>query len=232
MKKNTYKIFLLTLILTSFTLIYTSCKRHHDFKDITSKQGTCTDGIQNQDETSVDCGGVCGACQSCTDGIKNGTETGVDCGGASCSTCNSPCVSYTNTTYINMSGVVNASVFAYVDSQNSAHIVMDINTNAFSISGYDIYLGSSAYSSLAVGAQQVYTVVNSSYSGTSGAMQAGQASVTITQTGFNPTQYYGTAGSYIYFKRISTTQMQVWFCNLHTTDVPSNGYTYTVGATF
>ncbi len=67
---------------------------------------TCTDTIQNQGETDVDCGGatacprctvgeMCvagsdcqsgscstGTCQpSCTDMVKNGTETGIDCGG-------------------------------------------------------------------------------------------------------------------------------------------------------
>jgi hypothetical protein len=48
--------------------------------------GTCDDGIQNQDEMGVDCGGVCPACPSCTDGIQNQDETGIDCGG-SCSAC-------------------------------------------------------------------------------------------------------------------------------------------------
>jgi len=49
---------------------------------------TCSDGIQNQDETGVDCGGVCPACSvppttpTCFDGIKNGDETGVDSGGS------------------------------------------------------------------------------------------------------------------------------------------------------
>ena len=228
MKNKSYKIFLLTLILTSFTLVYTSCKRHHDFKDITSKQGTCSDGIQNQDETSIDCGGVCGACQSCTDGVKNGTETGVDCGGG-CSTCTSPCISYTNSTHINMGGAANASVYAYIDPNNSSHIIMDVNTNAFNISGYDIYLGSNTFASLGVGAQQVYTTVDPNIVTS---VQGGQASVTITQTGFNYAQYYGAANSHIYFKRITATQMQVWFCNLGTTDVPSNGYAYTVGANF
>ncbi|MEM9990590.1 MAG: cohesin domain-containing protein, partial [Bacteroidota bacterium] len=47
---------------------------------------TCTDGIQNQGEEGVDCGGPCAACPSCNDGIQNGDETGVDCGG-SCSPC-------------------------------------------------------------------------------------------------------------------------------------------------
>ena len=51
---------------------------------------TCTDGIQNGDETGVDCGGSCAPCATCNDGIQNGNETGVDCGGscAPCPTCN------------------------------------------------------------------------------------------------------------------------------------------------
>jgi len=51
---------------------------------------TCTDGIQNGDETGVDCGGSCAVCPSepsCTDGIQNGNETGVDCGGPDCPEC-------------------------------------------------------------------------------------------------------------------------------------------------
>ncbi|WP_161635284.1 GEVED domain-containing protein [Aquimarina macrocephali] len=50
---------------------------------------TCNDGIQNGDETGVDCGGSCTPCQvtpTCSDGIQNGDETGVDCGG-SCAPC-------------------------------------------------------------------------------------------------------------------------------------------------
>lgn len=55
---------------------------------------TCDDGIQNGDETGVDCGGSCEPCQgdpepTCDDGIQNGDETGVDCGG-SCEPCNVP----------------------------------------------------------------------------------------------------------------------------------------------
>ncbi len=52
---------------------------------------TCTDGIQNQDETGVDCGGTtCPACPSCNDGIQNQDETGIDCGGSICVAC--PCL--------------------------------------------------------------------------------------------------------------------------------------------
>ena len=49
---------------------------------------TCDDGIQNGDETGVDCGGSdCPACPTCDDGIQNGSETGVDCGGPDCAAC-------------------------------------------------------------------------------------------------------------------------------------------------
>lgn len=53
---------------------------------------SCSDGIQNQDELGIDCGGVCSSCTSpptCSDSIKNGAETGVDCGGT-CPACNIP----------------------------------------------------------------------------------------------------------------------------------------------
>ncbi len=49
---------------------------------------TCTDGVQNGDETGVDCGGSnCPACPTCNDGVQNGNETGVDCGGSDCPAC-------------------------------------------------------------------------------------------------------------------------------------------------
>jgi hypothetical protein len=74
---------------------------------------TCSDGVQNQSETGLDCGGpLCGPCPdgavcqqssdclsglcgaadvcaapSCSDAIQNQDETDVDCGGAACSAC-------------------------------------------------------------------------------------------------------------------------------------------------
>ena len=52
---------------------------------------TCTDGIQNGQETGVDCGGPdcppCDPTPTCTDGIQNGQETGIDCGGPDCPPC-------------------------------------------------------------------------------------------------------------------------------------------------
>jgi flavin-binding protein dodecin len=52
---------------------------------------TCFDGIQNGGETDVDCGGPdCPACPTCFDGVQNGDEEGVDCGGTNCPPCNNP----------------------------------------------------------------------------------------------------------------------------------------------
>ena len=62
---------------------------------------SCTDGIQNGNETGVDCGGPdCPACPTCSDGVQNGDETGVDCGGSSCPPC--PCNGQDVTLTINL----------------------------------------------------------------------------------------------------------------------------------
>jgi len=50
---------------------------------------SCSDGIQNQNETGVDCGGPCAPCPTCNDGIQNQGETGIDCGGP-CGACPPP----------------------------------------------------------------------------------------------------------------------------------------------
>jgi hypothetical protein len=41
----------------------------------------CYDGIQNQNEDGIDCGGPCPPCSTCFDRIQNQGEDGVDCGG-------------------------------------------------------------------------------------------------------------------------------------------------------
>lgn len=48
---------------------------------------SCNDGIQNGNETGIDCGGSCPPCPTCFDGIQNGQETDIDCGGPSCPAC-------------------------------------------------------------------------------------------------------------------------------------------------
>jgi len=47
---------------------------------------SCTDHLQNGEESGVDCGGNCKACTQCDNDKQDGDETGVDCGG-SCAVC-------------------------------------------------------------------------------------------------------------------------------------------------
>jgi PKD repeat protein len=81
--------------------------------DSACQTSSCADGVQNQDESGVDCGGTCAACAgaacvnaadcgssvcigsacraaSCTDGVLNQDETSVDCGGPQCAACSTP----------------------------------------------------------------------------------------------------------------------------------------------
>ncbi len=52
---------LMSLMLVLF--VVTSCG-DDGTEDVSPTEETCSDGIQNQDETGVDCGGVCDACVS------------------------------------------------------------------------------------------------------------------------------------------------------------------------
>jgi len=99
------KYLLLLMMATSLCMV--SCSKDDDNDDVVA---TCTDGIQNQDETDVDCGGVCPACSSatCADGIQNQGETGVDCGGP-CPACQTDCVTCAST-------IQGSSVFTYCRS--------------------------------------------------------------------------------------------------------------------
>ncbi len=49
--------------------------------------GTCYDKIKNQGEYGIDCGGPCDPCPSCYDGILNNDEEDTDCGGSLCDPC-------------------------------------------------------------------------------------------------------------------------------------------------
>ena len=66
----------IAFVLATYVLVASSCS------DTIDNTGTCYDGIQNQGEQGVDCGGPCqSVCPSCADGILNQGETAVDCGG-------------------------------------------------------------------------------------------------------------------------------------------------------
>ncbi len=52
-----------------------------------SRGASCNDGLHNQGETGIDCGGPCSlACPTCVDGTLNQGEESVDCGGP-CQAC-------------------------------------------------------------------------------------------------------------------------------------------------
>lgn len=72
------QLFFITSLLC-FVLCLFSCGKDGDVSPNPST--SCLDGIQNGNETGIDCGGNCPACPTCTDGIQNGNETDVDCGG-------------------------------------------------------------------------------------------------------------------------------------------------------
>lgn len=87
MKKKINKTILFIVILCAVAVVFHSCSKK-DSND-NAPIPTCSDGIQNQGEQGVDCGGPCSACPSCSDGIMNQGETGIDCGGPcqACGTC-------------------------------------------------------------------------------------------------------------------------------------------------
>jgi hypothetical protein len=98
---------------------------------------SCNDGVQNGDETGVDCGGsICPACPTCSDGIQNGDETGIDCGGAICPACVSTGLDennvssfkiYPNPTKSSLT-ILGASTISIYDTMGRLIILMN-NTN-------------------------------------------------------------------------------------------------------
>jgi len=88
----------------------------------TPAEPTCTDGIQNGNETGIDCGGPdCPACPaepSCTDGIQNGNETGVDCGGPDCPPC--PCAGANVNVTINLDNYPEETSWSIIDAGGSS----------------------------------------------------------------------------------------------------------------
>ncbi len=89
------------LPVLSLMILMVSCSKTID------NTGTCSDGVKNQGEQGIDCGGPCqNACPSCSDGIRNQDETAVDCGGA-CDPC-----------YPRFSAIINDTLW-YATSRNA-----------------------------------------------------------------------------------------------------------------
>ena len=64
--------YLILLFIISILHFFVSCSR--------DDPATCMDGLQNGNETGIDCGGDCRPC-SCYNGLKDGDEECIDCGG-------------------------------------------------------------------------------------------------------------------------------------------------------
>ena len=122
----------ITIILSSLLILFViGCQ----------KDPTCSDGVQNGDETGVDCGGtLCPVCSTgggnttptCTDGIMNGTETGIDCGGSCspCGTTDTDCLSFSG---CNFQSITNPDLSMFVDSV--------VNSNGTTCDTYKIFNG-------------------------------------------------------------------------------------------
>jgi hypothetical protein len=103
---------------------------------------SCNDGIQNGNETGIDCGGPdCTPCVSCNDGIQNGNETGIDCGGPDCAPCQTGC----EISLVNASGFELGEYFWSVTGSDSR---IKENFNAYSGSRYALIKNSTATSNI------------------------------------------------------------------------------------
>lgn len=70
-KKVAYKLFVL---FAGFVLSFNACSKKED-TTATPIIATCSDGIQNQGETGIDCGGPCAACPPATTQLCDGNGT-------------------------------------------------------------------------------------------------------------------------------------------------------------
>jgi hypothetical protein len=76
--KNLLKFLSLLLIASSISLFVTSCGDDDDDQTTPSTPtATCSDGIQNQGETGIDCGGPCAACPTVSDTSYTAKVDGV-----------------------------------------------------------------------------------------------------------------------------------------------------------
>ena len=125
-----------------------------DFADMTVVPGgggddaTCSDGVKNQDETAIDCGGAtCDACvvpETCSDNTQNQDETGVDCGGltSGCGVCTLD-AAYSGLEINEVSSSTLDGSDDYVEIVNNSSATIDIAGSTFTDNSsgidYDIF---------------------------------------------------------------------------------------------
>jgi hypothetical protein len=205
------RYFLNTLLGVCILSVFSACRHIFDREQF----GNCTDEVQNQKETGVDCGGPCMPCNSCNNGKTDGEETGVDCGGK-CSPCTAPCdglasgITYTlnsqsfngysTSQQLSGNGYFNATSihFDFSGGGTTGLVAMDIE-----------FINLSSPKTLLADGQSM--VISTSQSGS----YSKDVSVKVSYHGNFAYSYFGgalDAGQNVYFKR-SGGNYQVIFCN-------------------
>lgn len=102
---------------------------------------SCSDNILNQNETNIDCGGICDECANCEDGMKNQNETGIDCGDT-CQACfTSACtlpLNYGSIGYLPTSNKLDTFNYFYgnvLDPDNETGVKFNLNFNFYPRTG-------------------------------------------------------------------------------------------------
>lgn len=212
------KIILFVLSGAFLCVVFSSCGNTKVDK---TKYGNCTDGITNQNEEGVDCGGYCLPCANCNDGVQNAGETGIDCGGP-CTSCSPSC-----TLTI---GTVEYTLFpelfpnGYSDSQNTS------GTGYYSPSSSEITIGfsSGALSALRIEFKKGFNPLDST------AIPLNQTMIfkTLDNSTFNISQnstvkasFYGNinfsyysrginSGQLVYISKFADKKVSVRLCHL------------------
>ncbi|MBK9418106.1 MAG: hypothetical protein IPN62_12665 [Flavobacteriales bacterium] len=162
-KRKARRLFILFAITSS---IHIGCKKEE-------RNGTCSDGVLNQNETAVDCGGVCSPCSL------------VNSGGSGSSS------------FLN----VDRQTIAFGPSSGSSSATVSSNVN-WSVASSSSWISVSPTASSNSGTINVYASTNSSSNSRSGVVSISGGGITrtisVSQSGANdppPTQY-GTISFY------------------------------------
>jgi hypothetical protein len=214
MRNKFYTCLLLFLLPVLASVLIFSCGKDHAI-DV-KKYGNCSNKVQDQNETGMDCGGVCQPCASCNDGIKNQGEDGVDCGGP-CVSCVPACtvasskVNYTlypsPTAYENTA----SSGASYLNNSLSSEIIINVSGSA--LVGMHIRFRDefNPFDVVPMNETMVFTTVKSSFD------QRSDNQVVVDYNynfGFSGHNGGIDAGQAIHFTRTGTKKARIQFCNL------------------
>jgi len=167
--------------------------------------GTCFDGIMSPNETGVDCGGSCAACETCSDGIKNQDETGIDCGGVC-----PECVPITATCTI----TENTAVFPFgMQTQSYYYVSCATSSGDYKLSGSssagDITIN---FGEILAPETRLYTTQSSSQLGS---LNDGELILSTIAGGILSYLYYAGSGQDVYVNvNVNPDTVRVEFCSL------------------